>query len=42
LPRVAGAKGGVELDQAVGDTLGDSRAFEELMRGVERSASDPR
>jgi hypothetical protein len=38
LPRGAAAKGGVELDPAVGDTLGDSRTFE----GADEEASRER
>jgi len=32
LPREAAAKSGVELDPAVGDTLGDSKPFEDPMK----------
>jgi hypothetical protein len=39
LPRAAAAKSGVELDPAVGDTLGDSKPFKDVVKRYRRDAS---
>jgi hypothetical protein len=40
LPRAAAAKSGVELDPAVGDPLGDSKPFEDLVKRYRSGARD--
>jgi hypothetical protein len=40
LPRVAEAKSRVELDPAAGDTLGDSKPFEDPMKRYRSGVRD--